>query len=70
MPALAQLAWLLFVFSDGSSIRAGELPDDARQGLEVKFHEKRVRWLIFAVNEVKPGSPNIGLSEPAVFRSR
>lgn len=67
---LDQIRSGLLVFSDGSSIRTGELPDDARQGLEVKFHEKRVRWLIFAVNEVKPGSPNIGLSELAVFRSR
>jgi hypothetical protein len=28
---------------------------------------RRIKWLIFAVNEVKPGSPNIGLSEIAVF---
>jgi hypothetical protein len=57
------------MFSDGSSIATGELPDDARQGLEVRFPVKKIKWLIFAVNEVKPGSPNIGLSEIAVYRS-
>ena len=67
---LDQIRSGLLIFSDGSSIKTGELPDDGRQGLEVKFPPKRVKWLIFAVNEVKRGSPNIGLSEIAVFRSR
>lgn len=57
-------------FSDGTSVPTGELPDLAKQGAEIKFPPKRIRWLVFAVNEVKPGSPNIGLSEIAVFRSR
>jgi hypothetical protein len=60
----------LLLFSDGSSIRTGELPDDANKGLEARFPAKRIRWLLFAVNAVKAGSPNIGLSEIAVFRSR
>jgi hypothetical protein len=60
--------WLLF--SDGTTIQTGELPDDAKQGQEIQFPPKRIRWLVYAVNEVKPGSPNIGLSEIAVFRSR
>ena len=68
--SLDQIKSGLLIFSDGSSIATGELPDDARQGLEVRFPAKRVKWLIFAVNEVKPGSPNIGLSEIAVFRSQ
>lgn len=58
----------LIVFSDGSTIPTGALPDDARQGLQLKFPARRVKWLLFAVNDVKPGSPNIGLSEIAVFR--
>ena len=60
----------MLFFSDGTSIKVGELPDDARKGLEIKFPAKRVKWLIFAVNEVKPSTLNIGLSEIAVFKTR
>jgi hypothetical protein len=60
----------LLLFSDGSTIKTGELPDDAKKGLEIKFPLKRVKWLMFAVNEVKAGSPNIGLAELAVFRGK
>ncbi|MCX6904463.1 MAG: hypothetical protein NTW03_13470, partial [Verrucomicrobia bacterium] len=67
---LDQIRSGLLVFSDGTSITTGELPDEAKKGLEVKFPPRRVKWLIFAINEVKPGSPNIGLSEIAVFRTR
>ena len=65
---LDQIRSGLLVFSDGTSIKTGELPDEAKKGLQVKFPPKRVKWLIFAINEAKPGSPNIGLSEIAVFR--
>ncbi len=58
----------MLIFSDGTSIKTGELPDDAKQGLEVKFAPKKVKWLIFVVDSVKPGCMNIGLSEIAVFR--
>jgi len=67
---LDQIRSGMLFFSDGTSIKVGELPDDARTGLEIKFPAKRVKWLIFAVNEVKPSTLNIGLSEIAVFRSR
>jgi hypothetical protein len=67
---LDQIRSGLLLFSDGSTIRTGELPDKARQGLEVRFPAKRVKWLIFAVDVVKTNSPNIGLSEIAVFRAR
>jgi hypothetical protein len=66
---LDQIKSGLLVFSDGSTIKTAELPDDAKKGVEVKFPPKKVKWLIFAVDEVKAGSPNIGLSEIAVFRS-
>jgi hypothetical protein len=65
--SLDQIRSGLLVFSDGTSIRTGELPDDARRGLEVRFPVKRVKWVVFIVNEVKPGTLNIGLSEFAVF---
>lgn len=67
---LDQIRSGLLVFSDGTSLRTGELPDEAKQGLQIKFAPKRITWLVFVVNEVKPGSPNIGLSEMAVFRSQ
>ena len=60
----------MLIFSDGSTIQTGELPDDARRGLEVRFPSKRVKWVIFAINDAKPSTQNIGLAEIAVFRSR
>ena len=64
---LDQITSGLLFFSDGSSIRTGALPDDAKKGLEVRFAPKTVRWVAFAVDGTKKGSPNIGLSEIAVF---
>jgi hypothetical protein len=66
---LDQIRSGLLVFSDGSTIPTGELPDDAKQGLQVKFPPKRVKWLVFIPNEVKPSTLNIGLAEIGVFRS-
>jgi hypothetical protein len=34
----------------------------------VTFEPKTISWLKFTVTAVKPGSPNIGLSEIAVFK--
>jgi len=67
---LDQVTSGMLVFSDGSTLRTGALPDDARQGLEVSFPPKTVRWLVFVVSGVKKGSPNIGLAELAVFRAK
>ncbi|MCX6868549.1 MAG: hypothetical protein NTV46_20550 [Verrucomicrobia bacterium] len=67
---LDQIRSGMLFFSDGTSIKLGELPDDARKGLEIKFPAKQVKWLVFAVNEVKPSTHNIGLSEIAVFKCR
>jgi hypothetical protein len=64
---LDQITSGLLVFSDGTTLATGELPDDARQGLEVRFPPKTVNWLAFIVTGAKPGSPNIGLAEWAVF---
>jgi hypothetical protein len=54
-------------FDDGSIIQVGELADDAATGTEFRFAPKRVKWVSFTVDGVKPGSLNIGLSEFAVF---
>jgi len=66
---LDQVTSGMLVFSDGTTLTTGALPDDAKQGLEVSFPAKTVKWLAFLVTGAKPGSPNIGLSEIAVFRS-
>ena len=64
---LDQITSGMLVFSDGSTISTGALPDNAQKGLEISFEPKTVRWLIFAVNGTKPSTQNIGLAEIAVF---
>jgi hypothetical protein len=64
--AMMRLSWLFdrpnridqimagtLVFSDGTTIKTGELPDDAAKGLELKFAPKKIRWLIFVVEKTK-----------------
>ncbi len=67
---LDQILSGMLVFSDGTTIKTGELPDDAKKGLEITFEPKSVKWLAFIVTSAKPESPNIGLSEIAVFRAK
>jgi len=57
-------------FSDGSKVTAGELPDDASSGREVRFPKRTVKWVKFTVTGVKTGYPHIGLSEMAVFAAK
>ena len=55
-------------FSDGTSIAVTTpLPDRGAKAVEIAFGPKTVTWIKFTVTDVKPGSPNIGLSEIAVF---
>jgi len=49
-------------FSDGSVLPVGPLPDDAGQGLELKFPSKSITWLRFTVTAVKQGTQNAGLA--------
>jgi hypothetical protein len=67
---LDQITSGLLVFSDGSTLATGALPDDATQGLEVRFPAKEVRWLAFLVTGTKAGTPNVGLAEIAVFAAK
>ena len=64
---LDQITSGMILFDDGTTIKTGALPDDAKKGLEITFEPKTVKWLLFIVSTVKPNSPNIGLSEIAVF---
>ncbi len=58
----------VLLFSDGSAIRVGELPNDARSAREVVFSAKTVSWIVFAVDTVSPETANAGLAEMAVFK--
>jgi len=62
-----QVAAGTLIFSDGSSINVGELPDDASAAKEITFGPKEITWLKFVVTSVKPETQNIGLAEIAVF---
>ena len=59
----------MLVFSDGSTIQVGALPNDAKKGIEVKFEPKTIKWLALIVTGVSPETTNVGLSEIAVFRA-
>ena len=67
---LDQITAAMLVFSDGTTIKVGPLPDDAKKGVEVKFDAKTVKWLALIVTGVGPKTQNIGLSKIAVFRTR
>lgn len=64
---LDQITSGLLVFSDGTTLPTGALPDDAKHGLEVRFPARDIRWLAFLVTGTKAGTPNVGLAEIAVF---
>jgi hypothetical protein len=57
----------MLIFSDGSTLVTGELPDDGRKGLEIAFPAKKARWMLFVVTATRGQAPNVGLSEIAVF---
>ncbi|HEY9174911.1 MAG TPA: hypothetical protein VI136_21690 [Verrucomicrobiae bacterium] len=67
---LDQVTSGMLIFSDGSTLATGALPDDGKQGVELRFEPRTVTWLAFFVTKAKKGSPNIGLSEIAVFTAR
>lgn len=58
----------MLLFSDGSTIRVGELPNDARSCKELSFPPKSVTWVVFVVDSVSRETANVGLAEMAVFR--
>ena len=58
----------MLVFSDGSTIKVSELPNDATSCKEITFPEKTVTWLAFIITGVSPSTTNAGLAEIAVFR--
>lgn len=66
--SLDQVTAGMIEMSDGTAIPLERpLPDSAARGLEVAFPARTVSWVRFTATRVKPDSPNIGLSEIAVF---
>jgi hypothetical protein len=58
----------VLLFSDGSAVRVGELPNDAKSCKELSFPPKTITWVIFAIDAVSEETANPGLAEMAVFR--
>lgn len=58
----------VLLFSDGTAVRVGELPNDARSAREIVFPAKTISWVVFAVDTVSPETSNAGLAELAVFK--
>jgi hypothetical protein len=58
----------VLLFSDGSSILVGELPNDAKACKKLSFPPKTVTWVVFVVDAVSKETANTGLAEMAVFR--
>ena len=58
----------MLLFSDGSTIGASELPNDARSCKEITFPEKTITWLAFLVYLVSASTTNVGLAENVVFK--
>ncbi|HEX2949278.1 MAG TPA: TIM-barrel domain-containing protein [Armatimonadota bacterium] len=56
-------------FSDGSSIKVGELPNDGSEPADIGFAPKKVTWVKFTVDSVKAGTQNAGLAEFVVWRA-
>ena len=59
----------MLVFSDGSTIRVGELPAAAVAAREVSFAPKTIRWIAFLIDSVSESTQDVGLAEIAVFRA-
>jgi len=55
-------------FSDGSTVEAGELPDDGKAPLRLKFPPRTINWMEVEITKVGPKTKNAGFSEIAVFK--
>jgi hypothetical protein len=58
----------VLLFSDGSAVRVGEFPNDAKSCKELSFPPKTITWVVFAVDAVSKETADTGLAEMAVFR--
>jgi alpha-glucosidase (family GH31 glycosyl hydrolase) len=56
------------IFSDGSVVPFGELPNDGKNAVNLSFTSRKIRWLRVEITGVTPTTQNAGLSEIGVFR--
>lgn len=56
------------IFSDGTSLSVGALPDSDRTPWEIKFPAKTITSVTFRVTGMKPKSEHAGLAEFEIFR--
>jgi hypothetical protein len=65
-----QVTSALILFSDGSQINVGALPNwywSNYAGLEITFEPKKVDWLSIVITGTSPTTSHVGFSEIAVF---
>lgn len=55
------------ILSDGTVLPVGELPDDGKTPLEVRFTPRRLKWLILVITRVSEKTGWTGLSEIGVY---
>jgi len=59
----------VLLFSDGSVIKVGPLPNNGRAAREISFPSKTILWAVFVIDAVSPETRNAGLAEFAVFQA-
>ncbi|MBI4025736.1 MAG: hypothetical protein HY360_12200 [Verrucomicrobia bacterium] len=62
----------MLIFSDGSMIPTGPIPNDPKQGLQIDFMPRLIEWLVLLITRSSPPNPfsTAGLSELAVFAAK
>jgi hypothetical protein len=62
-----QVTAVRVLFDDGRFMDLGPLPDDAAEGLDVRFEERTVKGLTLLITGVKDGTGNAGFAEVALL---
>jgi len=65
-----QVTGATLVLSTGLSIPIGELPNDAKKGVEIGFPACKIDWLMVVITKARTSTRNIGLSEIEALRAR
>jgi hypothetical protein len=65
-----QVTLAVIAFDDGTGLSVGELPNDGKEPVELRFPPKTIRSLAIRVTGVSETTKNAGLAEIAVLRAR
>ena len=57
------------LFSDGSTVPVGALPNAGWEALELTFSTRVIQWVRFEIDTVRAGTANVGLAELQVFQA-